>query len=609
MHPVYHFLYQFTEKIDTMTRLIFSLIICLSLLSSQAQKVHLKTGNLSLKHTDISIDIGYKVKIERVYNSTSNFKGSFGWGWTFEYAKNLTVNPDGSIVTKECECEGRTNNVFKPMTFDETAKSAAIDKISSIVQASQSFNTEELFNYKRKLINNRDFFIDEWKRLVDAKLVQPYVVPVGTQLVSKIFRYELLTKTETGYELQLVGEKKIYNDAGLLLRIEEGGSHTNLKSRNYIDLKYNDKNQLISIKDHLENTVLFSYTNNLVTEINTTGMVKEKVRYIYENDELVAVMKDNKEKYSYKYSKQKNHLLTEVYNFNELFISVYYSDDAEKKVSYIIGKDQSDSTAYTYTTEKISTNDLMKTGKSVKYTKSSYYDDEEEEEDEDNKKKENTGKNKYPRISTETESVYYLTSMEDGFQFNYRTINITNGIAEDNHNNEEGYPDMIIKGRDTTFFKYNAFGDIIFKENAKKKEEVVYDPVHGKMKEYKKLDKYGDNTIWLKFDYNDKGDLVSSENSEGKKVILLYDEQGKIKTMQDVGDNKILNFKYNKIGKPIEIEVQSVGKINVKYTANGEIEKVDSDGGHKIALEVTQAFQNLLALTKVDNMKPCKCTN
>ena len=59
-----------------------------------------------------------------------------------------------------------------------------------------------------------------------------------------------------------------------------------------------------------------------------------------------------------------------------------------------------------------------------------------------------------------------------------------------------------------------------------------------------------------------------------------------------------LSFVYNAQGKPVEIKMDKVGKINVQYDNYGEIKKVESKAGHKMALQVTQAFQSLLAIVK-----------
>jgi hypothetical protein len=72
----------------------------------------------------------------------------------------------------------------------------------------------------------------------------------------------------------------------------------------------------------------------------------------------------------------------------------------------------------------------------------------------------------------------------------------------------------------------------------------------------------------------------------------MLDKDGK------TGKSRTLTFKYNALGKPVEIMMKKVGKINVAYDNYGEIKRVESKSGHKMALQVTQAFQNLLSIVK-----------
>jgi hypothetical protein len=67
---------------------------------------------------------------------------------------------------------------------------------------------------------------------------------------------------------------------------------------------------------------------------------------------------------------------------------------------------------------------------------------------------------------------------------------------------------------------------------------------------------------------------------------------------ESASQKRVLAFKYNALGKPVEIEMEQIGKINVAYDNYGEIKKVESSAGHKMALQVTQAFQNLLSIVK-----------
>ena len=67
---------------------------------------------------------------------------------------------------------------------------------------------------------------------------------------------------------------------------------------------------------------------------------------------------------------------------------------------------------------------------------------------------------------------------------------------------------------------------------------------------------------------------------------------------QKTKKQKVLKFTYNAMSKPVEIKIDKVGKINVKYDDYGGIRKVESKQGHQMALKVTRTFQNLLAIVK-----------
>ena len=104
------------------------------------------------------------------------------------------------------------------------------------------------------------------------------------------------------------------------------------------------------------------------------------------------------------------------------------------------------------------------------------------------------------------------------------------------------------------------------------------------------------------FEYDNNANLSKARNSEGKAVTLIYDASGKIMSMLDRDEKtqqtRKLSFEYNAQGKPVKISMDKVGTINVEYDNYGEIKRVESKAGHKMALQVTQAFQSLLAIVK-----------
>jgi hypothetical protein len=64
------------------------------------------------------------------------------------------------------------------------------------------------------------------------------------------------------------------------------------------------------------------------------------------------------------------------------------------------------------------------------------------------------------------------------------------------------------------------------------------------------------------------------------------------------GSRRTLTFQYNELGKPTAIDLVGIGRVDVLYDDRGEIRSVESEAGHQMALEITQAFQTLLSIVK-----------
>jgi YD repeat-containing protein len=105
------------------------------------------------------------------------------------------------------------------------------------------------------------------------------------------------------------------------------------------------------------------------------------------------------------------------------------------------------------------------------------------------------------------------------------------------------------------------------------------------------------------FTYDHNGRVLSAtEGDRGRAARFTYDHEGriaKILSSDNDGQQRTLEFHYNEKSKPIVISVEGLGRIDIRYSADGEIEAVNSPAGAKIALAVTQAFQSVLSLVKM----------
>ena len=106
------------------------------------------------------------------------------------------------------------------------------------------------------------------------------------------------------------------------------------------------------------------------------------------------------------------------------------------------------------------------------------------------------------------------------------------------------------------------------------------------------------------FHYDAKGKLIQAANSKGKIVDIFYGEASDLICSMVVSKNageprRELKFKYNENGKPVDITLVGVGNIHVAYGEDGEISKVESKDGANMALQVLQAFQDLMSMVAV----------
>src|SRR3954470_24284986 len=97
---------------------LIALALVFSPLLASAE-VSLKNGNFFKSYTDIVYPGGFDPKIERIYNSKTNYTGGmFGAGWGVEYEVYLTVSADGSVVVHEWG--GGAENRFNPNAFNQS---------------------------------------------------------------------------------------------------------------------------------------------------------------------------------------------------------------------------------------------------------------------------------------------------------------------------------------------------------------------------------------------------------------------------------------------------------------------------------------------------------
>lgn len=514
--------------------------------------VNLKNGNFYTTYTDIILPGGgMDLEIVRTYNSKATRKGWFGFGWGSDYETYLVVAADGSVTIHENGSGARTRFVPKSKINPEKAA----DKIIATIRKKSALSDTVVKTLRKKLINDSNLRLAYTKKYkISTNLAS------GTVLFSNTRGLQQVVVTKKGYQRKYNdGKVEFFNNKGEMFKIKNKNGYA-------VNLNY-EKGQLKSIKDSAAKQLFFDwFQDGKVKHISSAG--GKKTSYKYRGDDLVESKDIAKNLFAYTYDS--NHNMT----------SIGYSDKTKLKISYL---------PKTLFVNKVVSRD----GESTKYD----YGSNSKNPD-----------NHYWTTVTKTvagskeKSInkyeYEIKTKPDGSKYTYRIATTVNSLKTETIYSECcSLPLKITRGNHTTTFEYNAKG--LLTKKASTKGDIVELEYH---KEFNKITKVVNNKGWTKFAYDKKGNLTRATNNKGKSVALFYDIKGRIQKMfdKDSKSNKtrILSFEYNALGKPVEIKMKGIGKINVAYDNYGEIKKVKSDQGHKMALQVTQAFQSLLAIVK-----------
>ena len=326
------------------------------------------------------------------------------------------------------------------------------------------------------------------------------------------------------------------------------------------------------IIDNFNRKIFFTFNNQgLVDKI--AGENGKEAQYRYNaSKELVSSRDVDGNGYGFKYSTDGRHNMTEIAYSDKTTLQLEYF--GQDKFENIKKKKDRDGTVTEYGFELDKSNkdhhtvSIVVKGKDGNAISTSKYD-------------------------------YYKKVKGDGAEWTQRLVSDLDGdITDTTYHEQFGLPTVIKRGGEETTFAYDVKGRVVKKVNSLEISELAYDQQAGKVsKVVRTAVSDPKRKVWSEFKYDGKGNLTFAKNSDNKGVYLFYDGSGRIASMVDQDKRKI-TFKYNENSKPIEISDPALGTITVSYTNSGEIKKVDSTAGRKIAMQVTSAFQNLLDIIR-----------
>jgi YD repeat-containing protein len=535
-----------------------------ALAPAASANVSLKNGNFFIGYTDLLHSGGIEPKVERVYNSKSSHDGIFGFGWGSDYEVYLKISADGSVVIHENG--GGAQNRFTPPNINTGEIDKAVAEMMAAKQKSGAGISGSLAETERqKLRNDARYRNDEWDRLYEKGLVKSRQLSEGTVLRSNKFSYQTINKTKDGYIRRFDnGQVQTFDNAGRLVRMAD-------KNANFLTLGYDKTGHLAFIQDNLNRRMNFTF-NRFGKVEKVVGESGKTCMYKYNGNELTYSKDADGNVYEYKYSANGRHNLVEIKYSDATTLQVGYNEvNKNETVKWVKDRDGS-LTEYTYTGEGPG---------GTQYSTAV------------------ATKGPDGKVISQSKYEYWEKAKVDGERYTYKLVTEIDGDKTETVYNECcGLPLEITRNNEKTTFEYDTKGHVTKKMTPSEVTELAYDTKSSKVSMVKKYPKTGKGKpTWAQYQYDEHANLVFAKNSEGKGVKIVYDHQGRIKALIDQ-DKRTLQFTYNDASRPVEISDPSVGSIKVRYTNSGDIQKVDSSGGRKIALQVTSAFQNLLDIIR-----------
>jgi YD repeat-containing protein len=519
--------------------------------------VDMRNANYSNTWVDLElIGTGYELKVSRTYNSRSLFNGIFGFGWCSDLETKVDITPEGNL--KLTECGAGQENYYFPREFNRKEIDKTISQIISNLRNQKKGDEKSLQSLEKELATNHNL---RAKYAFDLKI--SVAVKEGTQFFANGREVENVIFSRGYYTRNLAdGSSQRFSKEGHLTHVYD-------KNGNYIKIDY-EKDIIREVSDNNGRKLNFKfYSNHKVKTIN--GPNNLTVEYKFENlDDLTWVKNAWSNTYTYQYDDM--HDLIKATWPDNTFVTLAY----DKKHDWV----------------------------------TSFQDREKCKEDYQYENSTDDPKNHYwsivkkvcnKEVVSDSKYEFWHKTRADGEKFLWRVSSTINGNnTEVTYHEVFGKPVSIRKNGELFTYEYFANGQI--KQKSTKFATLTYDysKENSKVAAVNAVSKSDKGKVVrnlrTEFKYDIKGNLIWAANSEGQKVEMSYDPRGRISSIKDQA-KKFVKIEYDeKSGKPAVVTRPGLGTIRVTYKSSGEIDKVNSNEGPSVAMQVASTFSNLLEI-------------
>lgn len=566
-------------------------------------------GNYFTGFTDLEHDAPlntFQLKVQRTYNSRSQFDGIFGFGWGSDFEGFLLPSADGSVVIQESGGGEKTR--FSPKEFSKAELTKQVDRLVAAYMEKEKGTGVKSSELRERLMTNANER-DEKSR--DLGIFPQ--LPEGTKLFStQRGDKQSVTVTKDGYVREFAdGKRELFN-----VRVDVTDQGVDPAKRRVLKGVY----KVSRVADPIRKAQVFYEYDKKTGRLETvTDKASQMLRFKYNEIGKISEVTDKKggkARYWYcdsgvAYNSAKKCSKGDLVKSQDTSGSIYsYQYDSLHNLTQIgnpkNGKPDQEFEDITYWA---ATSDGQGGVKSVKQVSGVLveYKYWQSPKDKDGHYKTEVKTNYSSGKASTTSYEYFEKKRADGSSYRYKLVSVVDDEKTETIYNECcGQPVQITAAGGTTKFEYYP-GNGLPKEKDTPTENIQwqYHPkFHGKITKVVIGDKQAKTTRSSEFTYEEKnGQLVKARTSDGKGIALVYDNAGRIASMVDQDKRKI-TFKYSSNAKPSEIVQDGVGSIQVTYDKGGSIKDVKSKGGREIAISVAAAFQNLLEIIKPAGIQP-----
>lgn len=571
--------------------------------------VAIANGNYFIGFTDMEHEAPlntFQLKVQRTYNSRSQFDGVFGYGWGTDNEAFLMPSADGSIVIQESGGGDKTR--FSPKDFSKATLEKHVDTLLASYAKKEKATGTQLKEKREKLLSDANAR-DEMSR--DLGVFPEF--PIGTKLFStQRGDKQSVTVIKGGFVREYADGKQELFDK----KVDVTDFGVDIKKRRVLKGVLKISAMVDPVK---KSKIYFEYNKQGRVEL-MTDKKSQKIRYTYNDAGKITQITDasgNKATYQYCQTGGANYNSANKCSAGDLVRSTdtsggtysfqYDSIHNLIRVGYPKnGKPDQEFEVITYWPTNSEGAGGVKSVKNANgvLVEYNYWQDPKDKEGHyrtDVNTTYNSGK------VSKTSYEYSEKKRADGSRYRYKMISVIDGDKTETIYNECcGQPLQIVNSSGTTKFEYYA-GTGLPREKDTPSENIrwEYHPkFHGRITKVTISDKSSKSVRSSEFKYDESsGQLEKAHTSDGKGIVLKYDTKGRIEWMIDQDKRKI-TFKYGNGTKPVEIVQEGVGSIELNYDKLGNIKDVKSKGGRQIAVSVGSAFQNLLEIIKPAGIQP-----